>query len=98
MQVPCFCAQDVGDMHILALLQQAQVQRAAEEALTSLDDSSRQAQIASEAQQDLDLKVMMLIFVILGATDGPGLCKCLNITRQHTDGLHMGCIVRCIYA
>ena len=62
---PCCCAQDVGDMHILALLQQAQVQRAAEEALTSLDDSSRQAQIASEAQQDLDLKVMMLLSVIM---------------------------------
>ncbi|DBB07493.1 TPA: hypothetical protein ACH3X3_008961 [Trebouxia sp. C0006] len=53
---PLAVAQDVGDMHILSLLQQAQVQRAAEEALTSLDDSSRQAQIASEAQQDLDLK------------------------------------------
>lgn len=63
MYGPCFCAQDVEDMHILALLQQAQVQQAAEEALTSLDHSSRQAQITSEAQQDLDLKVMILISV-----------------------------------
>ncbi len=76
---PCFCGQDVGDMHILSLLQQAQVQRAAEEALTSLDDSSRQAQIASEAQQDLDLKVMMLIFVVmLGLLMGLD-CACVSI-------------------
>ncbi|DBA83276.1 TPA: hypothetical protein ACH3X2_006778 [Trebouxia sp. C0005] len=60
---PLAVAQDVEDMHILALLQQAQVQQAAEEALTSLDHSSRQAQITSEAQQDLDLKVMILISV-----------------------------------
>lgn len=76
-------------MHILALLQQAQVQRAAEEALTSLDDSSRQAQIASEAQQDLELKVMMLIFVMmLGLLMGQD-CACVAIAQ---DSIQMGCI------
>ena len=83
MREPCFFAQDVGDMHILALLQQAQVQRAAEEALTSLDHSSRQAQVASEAQQDLDLKVMMLISItMLGLLTLMGLhCACVSKAR-----------------
>ncbi len=77
-------------MHILALLQQAQVQRAAEEALTSLDDSSRQAQITSEVQQDLDLKVMMLIFVVmlLGLLMSLD-CACVSIAQ---DSIQMGCI------
>ena len=92
MHEPCFCAQDVGDMHILALLQQAQVQRAAEEALTSLDHSSRQAQVASEAQQDLDLKVMMpisitmlgLLILVMGLR-----CACVSIAQ---DSIQMDCV------
>ena len=49
--------QDLGEMQILALLQQAQVQRAAEEALTSLDQRALQAEAASEQQQQLALQV-----------------------------------------
>ena len=49
--------QDAGDMQILALLQQAQVQRAAEEALTSLDQRAMQAEVASEQQQQQALQV-----------------------------------------
>jgi len=92
MHEPCICAQDVGDMHILALLQQAQVQRAAEEALTSLDQSFRQAQIASEAQQDIDMKVMMLIFVImLGLLIRMMGLDCFYVSAAQ-DSMHMGCI------
>ncbi len=46
-------------MHILALLQQAQVQRAAEEALDSLDERSMQAEAASEEQQQWALQVSL---------------------------------------
>lgn len=57
----CVHVQDVGDMHILALLQQAQVQRAAEEALHHLDESCLQDEVASEQQQELELQVRLLI-------------------------------------
>ena len=59
----CVHVQDVGDMHILALLQQAQVQRAAEEALDHLDESCMQAEVASEQQQELELQVRLLMCV-----------------------------------
>ena len=47
-------------MQILALVQQAQVQRAAQEALQCLDERSSQAEAASEQQQELDLKVHLM--------------------------------------
>lgn len=53
---PIALAQETGDTQILALVQQAQVQRAAQEALQCLDERSSQAEAASEQQQELDLK------------------------------------------
>ena len=44
-------------MHVLALLQQAQVQRAAQDALECLDKQSLQDEAASEQLQVLALKV-----------------------------------------
>ena len=44
-------------MHVLALLQQAQVQRAAQDALECLDKQSLQAEAASEQLHVLALKV-----------------------------------------
>lgn len=49
-------------MHILALLQQAQVQRAAEEALISLDQTSAEAEKASEEQQERALQVTRRLY------------------------------------
>ena len=49
--------QEIGDVHILALLQQAQVQRAAQEALQSLEEQSLQAEAVSEQKQELALQV-----------------------------------------
>lgn len=51
--------QDVGDMQILALLQQAQVQRAAEEALSSMEHRAVQAEAASEQHQQQALQVCL---------------------------------------
>ena len=45
-------------MHVLALLQQAQVQRAAQDALDSLDKQALQAEAASEQLQELAIKVL----------------------------------------
>lgn len=49
----------MGDMHVLALLQQVQVQRAAQDALESLDKQSLQAEAASEQLHALAIKVWM---------------------------------------
>ena len=49
--------QGIGDMHVLALLQQAQVQHAAQDALASLDKQAFQAEAASEQLQEVALKV-----------------------------------------
>lgn len=49
--------QDIGDMHVLALLQQAQVQRTAQDALECLDRQALQAEAASEQLQEVALKV-----------------------------------------
>ncbi|KAL3130265.1 hypothetical protein ABBQ38_008097 [Trebouxia sp. C0009 RCD-2024] len=53
---PTALAQDMGDMHVLALLQQAQVQRAAQDALECLDKQSLQDEAAGEQLQVLALK------------------------------------------
>lgn len=50
--------QGIGDMHVLALLQQAQVQRSAQAALESLDKQALQAGADSEQQQELALQVL----------------------------------------
>ena len=50
--------QDMGDMHVLALLQQAQVQRAAQDALDCMDKQAVQAGAASEQLQELAMKVL----------------------------------------
>lgn len=51
--------QDIGDMHVLALLQQAQVQRSAQVALENLDKQALRAEADSEQLQELALKVLM---------------------------------------
>ena len=45
-------------MHVLALLQQAQVQRAAQDALDCMDKQAVQAGAASEQLQELAMKVL----------------------------------------
>lgn len=45
-------------MHVLSLLQQAQVQLAAHDALLSLDKQALQAEAASEQLQELAMKVL----------------------------------------
>ena len=51
-------------MQILMMLQQAQVQRAAEQALHSMDERAMQAQAVSEQQQQQDLQVDSVIFAV----------------------------------
>ena len=50
--------QAIGDMHVVALLQQAQVQRSAQAALESLDKQALQAGAVSEQLQEVALKVL----------------------------------------
>ena len=89
----CVRVQDVGDMHILALLQQAQVQRAAEEALHHLDESCMQDEVASEQQQELELQVRLLICIHTAQTLCSSICKqCLL-----SSNLHQHCLTWCSF-